>query len=185
MTDFSAFSQLVPGFDFMQGLAKNANPTLPGLGQWVAPTLDPAELDKRIGELRTVQFWLEQNVRMVDATIRALEVQRMTLSTLQTLNVRTEDLRNALKITMPPLASSPSAAPDAAPAPGAAATGAPVDPLQWWSALTQQFATLATNAINESTAAGAGTAPESPGSKSPGKKGAGSAKDAAGRGTAG
>ncbi len=49
--------------------------------------VDPAELDKRIGELRTVQYWLEQNARMLAATIQALEVQRMTLTTLKTMNV--------------------------------------------------------------------------------------------------
>ena len=175
MTDFSAFAKLMPGFDFMQGLAKNANAALPGLGQWVAPTLDPAELDKRIGELRTVQFWLEQNVRMVDATIRGLEVQRMTLSTLQTLNVQTDDLRNALKIPMP---ASP--APAAAASPSAAApAGTPVDPLQWWGALTQQFATLAANAMKDPTAAG--VAEETAARKGAGKKTpAAPTKDAAG-----
>ena len=83
----AGFGKFVPGFDFLQGLVKNAGAALPGIGQWVAPTLDPAELDKRIGELRTVQFWLEQNAKMLGATIQALEVQRMTLSTLKTMNV--------------------------------------------------------------------------------------------------
>ena len=55
------FSKMVPGFDFLQGLVKNASSALPSLGQWVAPTLDPEELGKRIEELKTVQFWLEQN----------------------------------------------------------------------------------------------------------------------------
>ena len=85
MSDDSAFGKLVPGFDFLQSLVKNAGSALPGIGQWVAPTLDPAELDKRIGELRTVQYWLEQNARMLAATIQALEVQRMTLSTLTSM----------------------------------------------------------------------------------------------------
>ena len=58
------FAKMIPGFDFLQGLAKNAGSVLPGMGQWVAPTLDPAELEKRIEELRTIQFWLEQNARM-------------------------------------------------------------------------------------------------------------------------
>ena len=79
MTDANSFTKLVPGFDFLQGLVKNAGAALPGIGQWVAPTLNPEELDKRIEELRTVQFWLEQNARMLGATIQALEVQRMTL----------------------------------------------------------------------------------------------------------
>ena len=65
-----AFAKFVPGFDFLQGLVKNAGQTLPSIGQWVAPTLDPQELDKRIGELRTVQFWLEQNARMIATTRR-------------------------------------------------------------------------------------------------------------------
>ena len=101
MTDTSAFTKLVPGFDFLQGLVKNAGAALPGIGQWVAPTLDPAELEKRIDELRTVQFWLEQNARMLGATIQALEVQRMTLSTLKTMNVQMEDLRDSLQIRVP------------------------------------------------------------------------------------
>src|SRR6187431_3359981 len=99
MADSSAaFTKLVPGFDFLQGLVKNAGAALPNIGQWVAPTLDPAELEKRIEDLRTVQFWLEQNARMLGATIQALEVQRMTLSTLKTMNVQMEDLRDSLRI---------------------------------------------------------------------------------------
>jgi hypothetical protein len=74
MADAPAFTKLVPGFDFLQGLVKNAGSALPNIGQWVAPTLNPEELEKRIEELRTVQFWLEQNARMLGATIQALEV---------------------------------------------------------------------------------------------------------------
>ena len=79
MAEAPSFAKLVPGFDFLQSLVKNAGSALPSIGQWVAPTLDPEELEKRIGELRTVKFWLEQNARMLEATIQALEVQRMTL----------------------------------------------------------------------------------------------------------
>ena len=71
MTDTSAFTKFVPGFEFLQGLVKNAGAALPGLGQWVAPTLNPEELEKKIDELRTVQFWLEQNARLLGATIQA------------------------------------------------------------------------------------------------------------------
>ena len=57
MTDpTAAFAKMVPGFDFLQGLVKNAGAAIPGVGQWVAPTLDPDELDKRINDLRIVQF---------------------------------------------------------------------------------------------------------------------------------
>ena len=169
MSDTSDFTKLVPGFDFLQSLVKNAGAALPGIGQWVAPTLNPQEIEKRIEELRTVQFWLEQNVRMLAATIQALEVQRMTLSTLKTMNVQMDDLRESMQIRMPvatpfaaPLAPAraPKAAAPAAPEPeatadeaGAASPAAPgaVDPMQWWGALTKQFAELATNAMKDTS----------------------------------
>jgi len=174
MTDASSFTNLVPGFDFLQGLVKNAGAALPVIGQWVAPTIDPAELEKRIEELRTVQFWLEQNARMLGAPIQALEVQRMTLSTLKTMNVQMEGLRDALHIRMPgaapheaaapaaeaPRAAPPAAAPVATDVPAAPAEevdavkpppGA-VDPMQWWGALTKQFTELATTAMKDTAA---------------------------------
>ena len=164
MTDPANFAKLVPGFDFLQGLVKNAGAALPGIGQWVAPTIDPAEIEKRIEELRTVQFWLEQNARMLGATIQALEVQRMTLSTLKTMNVQMDGLRESLQIRMPVVPAAAAAAASAAPEPAAApeaasdrkAPGASpqpaagvVDPMQWWGALTRQFTELATTAMKD------------------------------------
>jgi len=173
MTD-NSFTKFVPGFEFLQGLVKNAGSALPGIGQWVAPTLNPEELGKRIEELRTVQFWLEQNARMLGATIQALEVQRMTLSTLQTMNVPLAQLRDSLKLPEAP--NWPAVPPEilaaAAPAAQAASTvaktaaktvkatgeaakaaaanpAAVVDPTQWWTALSQQFTQLATSAMKD------------------------------------
>jgi hypothetical protein len=120
-------AKLVPGFDFLQSLMKNAGAALPGMGQWIAPTLDPEDLEKRIAELRTVQFWLEQNARMLGVTIQALEVQRMTLSTLQTMNMPMAELRNALMAHVPASVPVPAAAP--APAPVRAPAPAPVSTL--------------------------------------------------------
>jgi len=174
MADTSGFAQLVPGFDFLQSLVKNAGSALPNMGQWVAPTLSPEEIEKRIDELRTVQFWLEQNARMLAATIQALEVQRMTLATLKTMNVQMGDLRDSLKIHVPgagtpapaPKAAAPEpAAPPSGDAPGDAsaagsatppAGGRPgaVDPMQWWGALTKQFTQLAASTLQEGAAVG-------------------------------
>ena len=152
MTD-NSFTKFVPGFEFLQGLVKNAGSALPGIGQWVAPTLNPEELSKRIEELRTVQFWLEQNARMLAATIQALEVQRMTLATLKTMNVQMGDLRDSLKIHVPG-AGTPAPAPKAAaPEPAAAPPGA-VDPMQWWGALTKQFTQPAASTLQEGAAVG-------------------------------
>ncbi len=170
------FSKFVPGFEFLQGLVKNAGQTLPGIGQWVAPTLNPEELGKRIEELRTVQFWLEQNARMLAATIQALEVQRMTLSTLKTMNVPLGELKEALKVPefqlpgvppgVAPVASqavkatkkvaktavrtATAGAKAAGKAAAAGGNGVGVDPMQWWGALTQQFSQVAANAMKDS-----------------------------------
>lgn len=166
MADSSnSFTKFVPGFDFLQGLVKNAGAALPGIGQWVAPTLNPEELEKRIEELRTVQFWLEQNARMLGATIQALEVQRMTLSTLKSMNVPLGDLSQALKVPpmpmgLPAMPETPAMPAATKPAPKAssskpkkgaepAAALPTVDPMQWWSSLSQQFTQLAANAMKD------------------------------------
>ncbi|MDM0033123.1 hypothetical protein QTI33_13395 [Variovorax sp. J22P271] len=168
-----AFSQFVPGFDFLKNLAGGAGaspgavPGLPSLSSWVAPTLSVEEVDKRIQELKTVQYWLEQNGHALKATIQALEVQKMTLSTLRGMNVRMEDLANAFTRPAAP-APAPAAAPEPEPEPEAQpepeAAPAPkrtkdaaqdpagvVDPVQWWGALTQQFQQIASSALQEAS----------------------------------
>jgi hypothetical protein len=151
------------GLDFFQDWLKAAGSALPnmpgaaagaqGMSSWTMPTLDPAELDKRIQDLKTVQFWLEQNARMIAMTIQGLEVQRMTLSTLQGMNVSMDALRESLK-------SRAEAAPAAHTAGGSddqpagtgdqaaesAASPDLINPMRWWDTLTQQFTHLASQA---------------------------------------
>lgn len=159
----SDFAKLVPGFDFLQGLMKNAGAAVPHMGQWIAPTLDPEEIEKRIEQLRTVQFWLEQNARLLAATIQALEVQRMTLSTLKTMNLPMDAVRESFKLRTPEPEPAATAAPaatsrkkaaqsDAKSDAKSAAAPAPVDPMQWWGALTQQFSELAASALKDTAA---------------------------------
>jgi hypothetical protein len=171
------FGKLIPGFDFLQTLAKGAAqniPQLPNLGNWVAPTLNVEELEKRIDELKAVQFWLDQNATALKATIQALEVQKMTLATLHGMNFNMGDLANAFKLkaadavmsgvqkaaerTAPADAATDGAAPKPPAKNGGKAAGkananaaAPgvVDPLQWWGALTQQFQQIAAGAMKE------------------------------------
>ena len=97
MSDTSpfGFGRFVPGFDFLQNLAKNASEgssKMPGLSSWIAPTMSVEDIEKRVDELKAVQFWLEQNSRALTATIQALEVQKMTLSTLKGMNVNMGDM---------------------------------------------------------------------------------------------
>jgi len=150
MTDSNAFdfTKFVPGFDFLKNLTPHAPATSTGAPGWVAPTLDPKEIDKRIQELKTVQFWLEQNAKGIAATIQAMEVQRMTLSTLQNMNVNFQDMAESLKIK--PAANT---APDEELKPQAKASAKDnkVDPAQWWGALTEQFQHIATHAMKDMT----------------------------------
>ncbi|PIT80303.1 PhaM family polyhydroxyalkanoate granule multifunctional regulatory protein [Limnohabitans sp. 15K] len=177
------FGQFVPGFDFLQNLSKTsaqAQPAaaagMPGMASWVAPTLSIEDIDKRIQELKSVLFWLEQNTTALKATIQAMEVQKMTLSTLQTMNVSMADLAKAFTAKAPGSTSAPSPAPEpqaAAPQPvapkvapepepvqsapdqpeppsaGSASAKPAVDPMQWWGALTQQFQNIAAAAVKD------------------------------------
>jgi hypothetical protein len=53
---------------------------LPGLAM---PTLDPAEVDKRITELKSVEAWLNMNLNMVKFSIQGLEVQKAALQAMR------------------------------------------------------------------------------------------------------
>ncbi|MCW5321740.1 hypothetical protein D5039_11425 [Verminephrobacter aporrectodeae subsp. tuberculatae] len=169
------FGKFVPGFDFLQSLVKGASSSfaqLPKLSNWVAPTLSVEELDKRIEELKVVQFWLEQNSRALAATVQALEVQKMTLATLKGMNFSMGDVAHAFN--KPRTADSVGATAQAtqaepaavqAPAkPGAADADKPavVDPMQWWGALTSQFQQIAANALKDATRQTSASSAENP-----------------------
>jgi hypothetical protein len=53
---------------------------LPGMAM---PTLDPAEVDKRITELKSVEAWLNMNLNMVKFSIQGLEVQKAALQAMR------------------------------------------------------------------------------------------------------
>ncbi len=169
----SPFSGLSSGLGFFQDWLKAAGSALPhmpasattsGVNSWAMPTLDPEEINKRIEDLKTVQFWLEQNTRMVAMTIQGLEVQKMTLSTLKGMNVSLDSLRDALtaRHAAPDMSAFTGAAPatsndedvqtDEAPSSedthaGAASSSAElVNPMRWWDTLTEQFTHLASQA---------------------------------------
>jgi hypothetical protein len=158
------FGKFVPGFDFLQNLAKGtaqATPQMGALSSWVAPTLNVEELDKRICELKAVAFWLDQNGKALAATIQALEVQKMTLATLKGMNVNMSEMAEAMKartaeavdgmqkMTRAAAGAAKPAGKKAAAANGGAAAGGAVDPLQWWGALTQQFQQIAASAMQD------------------------------------
>ena len=69
--------------DFFELMQKMWNPMsfpLPGM---ITPTVDPAEIDKKIGELKTVETWLTMNTGFVQMTIKTLEMQKDALESLR------------------------------------------------------------------------------------------------------
>lgn len=178
-------AQSPPAMEFFQSLLKGSGMSS-SFANWMAPTLDPDELERKIVDLRAVLQWLEANVRLTQATIQGLEVQRMTLSTLKTMNVDFGDLASQLGSAMragaeamgtaahmaepaPPAgaqapsagggaeAASEPAMPAADDAKGrvkdggeAAPLGGIVDPMQWWSTLSEQFTKVASEALRDS-----------------------------------
>ncbi len=172
----TGFGKFVPGFDFLQNLAKGASeaiPQMPNLANWIAPTLNVEELEKRITELKAVHFWLEQNSKALGATVQALEVQKMTLATLKGMNFNIGDMANALKLkaadsvysgvqrvtekaastakTLSDVATGTEPAGEKvrkaiSPATG---VGGLVDPMQLWGSLTQQFQQIAASAMKD------------------------------------
>ncbi|MEB0138989.1 MULTISPECIES: PhaM family polyhydroxyalkanoate granule multifunctional regulatory protein [unclassified Undibacterium] len=181
--DPSAMNSMSDPLGFVKKLWGNM--PIPGM---VAPPMSVDELDKKIQDLKTVESWLTVNMNMLRGTIQALEVQRATLSTLQSLG---ESFAQHVQKASAPASSTPgpSAAaawpmstPVASPAPHpdeqadtehypAAAPTAPVEahaptvttpalatPTAWWGLLQDQFKQALTQALVSDASSASGSA---------------------------
>jgi hypothetical protein len=179
----TGFSQ-VPGFPTPASMAS----ALPSM---MVPTLDVNELDKRIADLRAVEQWLALNANMLRASIQALEVQRNTIATLQTLGATMmnpsatgQPAKGAGQAPWPP---QPAPSPASAQAPSATTftskrakrpagpetptanfADMPLNPAAWWSNLQDQFTRIAAAAAGEQHTTAA-AAPKPTASKDDGK----------------
>lgn len=139
-----------------------------GLAKGLAmqPTLDPAELEKKINELKSVESWLKLNLSMLSSTIQGMEVQLATITTLQQFMSANSDIAkqswpspSAVSSatpsahSVPPVPSAPAAPAQAqaseAQVPPSAKAPSPADVSNiegaqaWWNMLTRQFGQLA------------------------------------------
>ena len=137
------------------------------------PTMDVAEIDRRIADLRVVEQWLQLNQTMLQTTIQTLEIQRNTVAAFQAFS------KAGAMVASPPVvspaaspASSPASSPATSPATGSSATLTPeagkaaVSPqgssiaaaqaALWWDFLQQPFRQM-TEAANRHTGAGSAT----------------------------
>lgn len=74
---------------------------VPGMAM---PTLDPAEIEKRIADLRSIEGWLSMNLNMLRMAVSGLEVQKAALEAMQAAG--------RLPGAAPAQGAKPSAAPD-------------------------------------------------------------------------
>jgi hypothetical protein len=167
----------IPGANIMTDtldFVKNLWGNIPGLNVpgMVVPTMSVEDLDKKIGDMKAVESWLNVNMSMLRSTIQAMEVQRATIATLKAMS---ETMANGAKQDKPAAGKSPlegnpfaafafppAGAPAAAPAPAPAAgnqpgtqpeAGAPmVNASAWWDLLQQQFQHAVNNAMTSSDA---------------------------------
>jgi hypothetical protein len=68
--------------DFFELMQKMWNPMsfpLPGM---MTPTANVEDIQKKIGELKTVETWLTMNTGFVQMTIKTLEMQKAALDSL-------------------------------------------------------------------------------------------------------
>jgi hypothetical protein len=135
---------------FMRNLWGNMGFSLPGM---VAPTFDLEELDKRVKDLKAVEGWLRMNLSMLQMTIQGLEMQRSTVSTVQTMGKMASDAAKTMG------ESHAHEAPAAQPAPAVdAAPGAMSDAAMWpWQMMQQMREQMEQHAANAAAAAAAAT----------------------------
>ena len=95
--------QIHDPLNFMRNLWGNMGFTLPGM---VAPTFDVEELDKRIKDMKAVEGWLRMNLSMLQMTIQGLEMQRTTVSTVQTMGKMASDAAKAMEAGATPEAAT-------------------------------------------------------------------------------
>jgi len=99
-----ADEQVHDPLNFMRNMWGNMGFSLPGM---VAPTFDVDELDKRIKDMKAVEGWLRMNLSMLQMTIQGLEMQRTTVSAVQTMGKMASDAAKS----MTPEAAAPEAPP--------------------------------------------------------------------------
>ncbi len=79
----SAETQSQDPMEFLKGMWGGMGFAVPGM---VTPTLDVAELDKRIADLKAVEGWLRMNLSMLQMSIQGLEMQRAALAAMQAMS---------------------------------------------------------------------------------------------------
>lgn len=66
-------------FEFFQKMWNPMSFPIPGMFQ---PTMDVAEVEKKIRELQAVESWLKMNLNFLQMTLKTLEMQKSALESI-------------------------------------------------------------------------------------------------------
>ncbi len=87
---WNPFGVPIPGFAPPGTAAPGALPFAAGPGGLPFPnpaamfaTLDPAELERKIGELRVIEGWLQMSLNLMQMSIKTMELQKASLEALR------------------------------------------------------------------------------------------------------
>ncbi|HZR03558.1 MAG TPA: PhaM family polyhydroxyalkanoate granule multifunctional regulatory protein [Burkholderiales bacterium] len=81
----------VPGLAMPPGAPAMAAPAGAGMGVGIGlpspasmfATLDPAEIERKIGELRVIENWLQMSLNFMQMSIKTMELQKASLEALR------------------------------------------------------------------------------------------------------
>jgi hypothetical protein len=66
-------------FEFFQKMWNPTSFPIPGM---FTPTMNIEEIEKKIGELQSVENWLKMNLTFLQMTIKTLEMQKSAIQTI-------------------------------------------------------------------------------------------------------
>lgn len=92
-------------FEFLKKMWGPMGNSLPGM---VTPTLDVNEIEKRIGELKSVETWLTMNLNMLKMTIQGLEMQRTALAAFHSMGAAARQAGTPAESATAPCATAPA-----------------------------------------------------------------------------
>ena len=86
-TMWNPFGVAIPGFG-VPGAEAGAPPGAPPLMPFGNPAamfaaLDPAEVERKIGELRIIEGWLQMSLSMMQMSIKTMELQKASLEAMR------------------------------------------------------------------------------------------------------
>ena len=83
---WNPFGVAIPGFGVAgtDPAASNAGPMMPfGNPAAMFAALDPAEVERKIGELHIIEGWLQMSLNMMQMSIKTLELQKASLEAMR------------------------------------------------------------------------------------------------------